>query len=135
MRRLVGTLCVACSLVVGTACYAATIEPVQGQLSVNQGQGFEPVNSRIDANVGDSVMVSPNGAAVVAYPDGCKVNVEPGAVMTIAPISPCASGSYAQGGPTFTTGGLILGGAALGGLGFVGYEISQSSKTTSPASP
>lgn len=76
--------------------WAATIEPGQGSLSVNQGQGFQPVNSRVDAGVGDSVMVGPGGAATVTYDDGCKVTVQPGAVATVAPISPCASGSYAE---------------------------------------
>lgn len=41
-------------------------------------------------------MVGPGGAATVVYPDGCKVDVQPGAVTTIAPLSPCASGSYAS---------------------------------------
>ncbi len=41
-------------------------------------------------------MVGPGGAAMVVYEDGCRVTVQPGAVATIAPISPCASGSYAQ---------------------------------------
>lgn len=125
---------VAGALCLATACSAATIEPGQGQLSVNQGQGFEPVNSRIDARVGDSVMVSPNGSALVSYPDGCKVNVQPGAVVTIAPLSPCASGSYAEDQPNFWMP-VIWGGVVLGTLGFVGYEISQSTKTTTPASP
>ncbi len=65
----------------------ATVLPGQGD------QGFRPVNSRIEANVGDSVMVGPAGAATVVYEDGCKVTVQPGAVATIAPISPCASGA------------------------------------------
>jgi len=41
-------------------------------------------------------MVGPNGSAVIAYNDGCMVNVEPGTVKTVATLSPCASGSYAQ---------------------------------------
>ena len=121
-------------LLLSTACFAATIEPGQGQLSVNQGQGFAPVNNRIDAKVGDSVMVSPNGSAVVSYPDGCKVDLQPGAVMTIAPLSPCASGSYAEDQQNYLVP-LVYGGVVLGTLGFVGYEISHSSKTTTPASP
>ncbi len=77
------------------AAWAATVQPVQGDLSINQGQGFQKVNGRVEAKVGDSVMVSPGGSATVSYADGCKVDVKPGAVVTIAPLSPCASGSYA----------------------------------------
>jgi hypothetical protein len=95
MRIGVGSAFFAGTLFFGMAAWAASIDPVQGELSVNQRQGFQKIDSRIEANVGDSVMVSPYGSATVSYPDGCKVNVRPGAVMTIAPLSPCASGSYA----------------------------------------
>lgn len=116
-----------------TACSAASIEPVQGQVSINRGKGFEPVNRRTEAKVGDSVMVSPDGAAVVAYADGCKVDVHPGAVMTIALLSPCASGSYAQDQTKNYTLPTVFGGTVLGVLGLAGYEISKSSSTTTPA--
>jgi hypothetical protein len=113
-RPVVGAFC--CAMLLSSSTWAATIEPGQGSLSINQGQGFQPVNNQIDANVGDSVMVGPNGTATVVYDDGCTVNVQPGAVTTIAPISPCASGSYAQyndnNGPDW--GAITLGLAALG---------------------
>jgi hypothetical protein len=92
-RSSVGMFC--CAMLLTSSTWAATLEPVQGGLSINQGKGFQPVNNRIDANVGDSVMVSPDGAATVIYGDGCRVKVQPGVVTTIAPLSPCASGSYA----------------------------------------
>ncbi len=95
MRGTLGAASFLATLFFGMASWAATLEPVQGDLSINQGQGFQTVNGRIDAKVGDSVMVSPQGSATLSYPDGCKVNVQPGAVMTVAPLSPCASGSYA----------------------------------------
>ena len=41
-------------------------------------------------------MVAPDGAAVIAYADGCTVDVKPGTVETIAQLSPCASGASAQ---------------------------------------
>jgi hypothetical protein len=72
------------------------VEPGLGDLTINQGKGFKPVTSSINAKVGDSVMVGPSGSATVVYDDGCKVNIQPGAVTTIAPLSPCASGSNAQ---------------------------------------
>ena len=50
-------------------------------------------------------MVGPNGSAVIAYNDGCTVNVEPGTVKTIAPLSPCASGSAASADPAYTQSG------------------------------
>src|SRR5689334_9366933 len=94
-NRLVSALCVGCSLLIASQSWAATIESGQGDLTINQGKGFQPVTSRGTANVGDSVMVGPGGSATVVYDDGCKVSVRPGAVATIAPLSPCASGSNA----------------------------------------
>jgi hypothetical protein len=138
-RPVVAVFCTAMFL--SSSVWAATLEPGQGNLSINQGQGFKPVNNRIDANVGDSVMVAPGGTATVVYDDGCQVNVAAGVVTTIAPLSPCASGSYAQdngGVPGLNLGAdsLAVGAGVLGVAGFVGYEASQSTNNSSgPASP
>ena len=98
MRAFFATLTVG-AVLCGTASWAstpaATLEPIRGELWINHGKGFEKVNNRIEAKVGDSVMVSPGGYAKVTYQDKCEANVKPGAVMTIAPLSPCASGSLA----------------------------------------
>lgn len=133
-RPVVGAFCLA--MLVSSSSWAATIEPGQGNLSINQGQGFQPVNSRIDASVGDSVMVGPNGSATVVYDDGCKVNVQPGAVTSIAPLSPCASGSFAQdnnnnNGPDW--GAIGLGLLALGAIGGGIYAVTTSGNTNGTA--
>lgn len=113
---------IGCSLLLASASWAATIEPVQGNLSLNQGQGFQPVNSRVNANVGDTVVVAPGSAAAVTYPDGCKVTVQPGAVTTIAPLSPCASGSLAD--DNNNSNGLYFLGVAAG-FGLAGFGIYE----------
>jgi hypothetical protein len=100
MRALLTIVAIGGALLCGAGSWAATptatLEPVQGELWINHGKGFEKVvASKIEAKVGDSVMVDPGGIAKVTYPDGCQANVKPGAVMTIAPLSPCASGSLA----------------------------------------
>jgi hypothetical protein len=94
--RFFSALCIGCTLLISSPSWATIIEPGSGDLTINHGQGFKPLASRTSANVGDSVMVGPGGAATVTYDDGCKVNVQPGTVTTIAPLSPCASGSNAQ---------------------------------------
>lgn len=137
MRRVVGITCFAGVIFFAAASWAAEVESGQGDLSVNQGQGFHKVDGRVDAHAGDSVMVSPDGSATVSYPDGCQVNVQPGSVMTIAPLSPCAAGSLAQAPPPNPyLVPMVLGGLFGAGLGAAIYEASQSrSSSPAPASP
>jgi hypothetical protein len=99
MRAVFVTLAFGGAFLCGTASWAAnhaaTLEPVQGDLWINHGKGFEKVDKRIEAKVGDSIMVNPGGYAKLTYADGCEANVKPGAVTTVAQLSPCASGSLA----------------------------------------
>ena len=106
------------------------------QLSSQAGQGFHPISGRVDAKAGDSVMVSPDGAATIVYDDGCKVNVQPGAVATISPLSPCASGSNADDNSN-NLGAYVVGAGAAAALGFAIYEATKKSTSScrAPASP
>ena len=140
MRCFIGALCFGCVALFGSASWAgssaATVEAVQGNLWINQGQGFKPASGPVYSKVGDSVMVGPGGSATVVYDDGCKVPVKPDAVTTIAPLSPCAAGSYAQ---TFDTDNNYVWGAAIIGVGAAAagglaiYAANQHS--SSPTSP
>ncbi len=145
-RPVYSIVALGCAVLMASPSWAAIVVPGQGDLTINQGKGFKPVTRQINANVGDSVMVRPGGAATVVYDDGCKVNVQPGAVTTIAPISPCASGSNAQdwrdwcrpdpSHPDQTPDcGWNWGFWAIygGGLGFIIYEIVRP--THNPSSP
>src|ERR1700687_5343140 len=153
-RPVLSALCIGCSMLIAASSWAASIEPGFGDLTVNQGQGFKPVPGPTNANGGDSVMVGPGGTATVVYDDGCKVRVQPGAVATIAPLSPCASGSYAAdlgvAPPAVPPQpyvednsawvGVGVGVLAAGALGVAIWRASESNGTTttpviSPASP
>jgi hypothetical protein len=101
-RPLFSAIAFGCAVLTACPSWAAVVQPGVGDLTINQGKGFKPVTSGATANVGDSVMVGPGGSATITYDDGCKVDVQPGAVATIAPLSPCASGSNAQGPPPGT---------------------------------
>jgi hypothetical protein len=151
-RPLCSTIALGCAMLVASPAWATTVEPGYGDLTINQGRGFNPVTSRINANVGDSVMVGASGAATVTYDDGCKVSVQPGAVTTIAPLSPCAAGSNAA-----TTGtsyypnctpqpdgsqychpdwaliAVAVGAAAVLGVGI--WAVTSTHGSTGPASP
>jgi hypothetical protein len=123
--RLFTAGCIGCALLIASPAWAAMVEPGLGDLTVNRGQGFKPVTSRISANVGDSVMVGPGGTATVVYDDGCKVKVQPGAVATIAPLSPCASGSNAQ-DSQWTPATIGFWALWLGGFCFIIAEIAHT---------
>ena len=56
-RRLFSALAIGCSALAASSAWAATVEPGYGDLTINQGQGFKPIQSGLNANVGDSVMV------------------------------------------------------------------------------
>ncbi len=145
-------------MLVASPSWAAMVQPGLGNLTINQGQGFKPVTTAVNANVGDSVMVGPGGSATVVYEDGCKIDVHPGAVTTIAPLSPCAAGSNAQTTadcrqfpdgwywidprgvrhscePPDDWGWAIGAGLLAIGLGVGIYEATKSKGTTQPASP
>ena len=147
----VSALSIACAVLIASPSWAAIVEPGYGDLTINQGHGFKPVTDRTQANVGDSVMVGPGGAAAVVYEDGCKVDVQPGSVARVAPLSPCASGSNAQERPGecrdqyghiidcgATAGTWAFWAVWLGGLGFIIAEIVDSAHgqpAPQPASP
>ena len=95
-RVLLSALCVGFAVLLSTSSWAATAEPTEGALMINKGKGFKQVEHRVVAKVGDTLMVSLGGHAKLVYADGCKVDIEPGAMTTVAPLSPCASGANAQ---------------------------------------
>jgi hypothetical protein len=147
-RLLFSAVAIGCAVLVASPSWAAVVQPGFGNLTINRGQGFKPVTAAVNANVGDSVMVGPGGSAIVVYEDGCKVDVRPGAVTTIAPLSPCASGSNAQNNNNCPIGsdgrphceddwvGAAIGAALAGaGLGAAAYEASKSKGNTTGASP
>jgi hypothetical protein len=134
-----GLFSFACLVGANSSCFAepplTTVQPVQGNLYVSSGQSFQPVNGPINANVGDAVMVAPGGTAMVAYPDGCKVAVQPGDVTTISRISPCTNpfppdGTVAQAPDTSSNAALAWGiaGTVLGagGVGAAVYAITKN---------
>lgn len=136
MRGFLGVLCIGGLLLAGSAASAATIQPVNGDVSVNQGQGFKKLDAAFEAKVGDAVMVSPGGSAKVSYADGCAIALKPGAVMVITELSPCASGSYAdEDDHNDHTGALVFGAVVAGVTGFAIYEILQNTGANKPASP
>jgi len=111
-----------------TASFAATVNSVGGQVLINKGGGYQQVAGSTQANPGDSILVNPGGSAQIVYPDGCVVEVLPGAVATVAAQSPCATGGFSPGATTFVIGAVVVG----GGIGAAVLLSQQSDKSASP---
>jgi hypothetical protein len=62
---------------------AATVEVLQGQVSVNQGHGYKHIAAASAVSTGDQVMAAPGGRGRIVYADGCALDVSPGAVVTV----------------------------------------------------
>jgi hypothetical protein len=62
-RPLFNAIAFGCAMLAASPSWAAVIQPGIRDLTINQGQGFKPVTSAANANVGDSVMVGPGGSA------------------------------------------------------------------------
>jgi hypothetical protein len=135
VKSLAGAFC--CAMLLTSSTWATTLEPEAGEVWINHGQGFVRVNGPADAKDGDNVMVGPGGAAAVVYDNGCRVEVQPGAVVSISPVppSPCPSGSLPDNTNNINWGLVGLGVALAGAAGGIVYFATKSSSSSSPASP
>lgn len=129
IRHYARTAGVIAGLVAFGAAYAApTVETLGGTVRVNQGKGFATLQGASAVKAGDTIMADPKGKGRLVYSDGCTVNVKPGALVTVAEVSPCSlnaqtsddrdrkdGGGFALTDPS--TGLLIAGGAAAAGIG------------------
>ena len=113
-----------------TYSFAATVSATQGQVLVNQGQGYQQVAGSVEAGPGATVVVNPGGSVQILYPDGCSVAVQPGSVYAIAPQSPC----LAQNGETTTgmSGTTLAVGAVVVGGGVAALLLLNGNKSASP---
>ena len=84
-----GTIAMVAGLLLSSAASATTLQPMQGDVLVNRGAGFQPVVKPTTVGVGDSIMVSAKGSAQVVYNEQCSVDVRPGSVVTVALEPPC----------------------------------------------
>ena len=113
MRCFSGLALAILSVFLCPAVFAATLASVQGQVSVNDGNGYKPVSGPTQLNVGDTVMARPDGSAWVIYDDMCSVPVKPGHVVIIAPEPPCHKTA------SFDPHGTLPGAVISGGIAVV----------------
>jgi hypothetical protein len=120
------------ALLFGASAHAAKVNPTSGSLFIDRGTGYQEVNQPTDGKTGDVVIALVGGSGEVVFPDGCRVKVEVGSVVTITEPSPCAAlNNNTTAGGVDTT--LIIGGVAV--AGGVAAAIALSGGNDKPASP
>jgi hypothetical protein len=77
-------------------------------------------------------MAGPGGKGEIVYSDGCRVQVRPGSVVVVAPVSPCAQGQAATGDALPMALGAL---AAAGGVVGIAAIASAALRNNNPASP
>jgi hypothetical protein len=135
-----GLLIVATSLVaLDASAFAATVTPIKGTLQINTGHGFQKVSGPTQVVPGSAVMVGLGGKGEIRYSDGCRIQVTPGSLAIVAPISPCAQGAAEPDPPSYSvpSAWYIAGGAnAAGGVAYaISRQHSNDSNTIVPCSP
>jgi hypothetical protein len=95
MSKLLWLPALAIGLCMGEPAFAASLEAVSGEVSINRGEGFQRVTGPTEVGAGALLMASPGGSAKLVYADGCPVRVIPGTVVRVAAKSPCKAQYYA----------------------------------------
>lgn len=145
MRLRVVTFSALLGVLSGGAAFAAAVDSIQGDVSINRGGGFVKLAKPSTAEVGDSLMASPGGSAQIVYTPECVVKVEPGSVVFVAHEAPCkiqVEGSHEPTGgslkdepvveqPAYTP--YLIGGAVV--AGGIGACIALCGGGDDPASP
>lgn len=102
------------------------VEVVEGQVSINQGDG--------SASPGDLVMASPDGSGKIEYADGCVVVVKPGAVAAVEEQSPCKTGRFGF-RPGYLIGAVLIGGGVAAAIALIDGGGNNDKTGDKPASP
>jgi len=72
---------------------AAELVKLEGKVTVNRGDGFEPATQGMVLKVGDQVFVGEKSAASLVYANpGCVFEAAPASVVTISDVGPCIPG-------------------------------------------
>jgi hypothetical protein len=135
MSRLGPVAVIFTSFAFSTVSFAATVNTVQGKISVNRGTGFKPVSGGTGAAPGDKVMAGPNSSGQIVYDSGCVVEVAAGSVVTVMAAPPCAAGSAFLGAGAETFVPVVAAAAVVGGGLAAISASSDGSPAPAPASP
>ena len=143
MRVAAGTAAFICAISLSAASFAATVNPLKGEVLITRGEGYQAITKPIEVSSG-AVFVRPEGSAEIVYADGCRLNAEPGVVITIGVDSPCQTqgrnietGAVVKNAPApgnWNSQILYFSAGALAGT-TLGYVVFHKNHKSNPASP
>lgn len=116
---------------------AAELVQLEGKVSVNRGDGFEPAKQGMVLKPGDQVLVGKESSASLIYAEpGCVFDIAEASVVTVSDVGPCIPGQTTALGesalvvPAATDGGTdltpfyVMGGGAI--IGTTAFVISEA---------
>jgi hypothetical protein len=118
LRRAVIAVGLAATLFT-TAAQAAMLANLEGSVSVNRGDGFQPVSAGTTVAPGDRIKTGKGSTVNVVYENGYSVPVGPNQVRTVQYAPAPVAGAASAAAETASAGGSALaglGGGALGGI-------------------
>ena len=138
-RRLISAASIA--ILLTTNVQAVVLSDLEGGVSVNHGDGFQPASIGFPLAPGDMVRTS-DGFAVIQYENGCSTRLGPQEVRIVFIEPPVCNGGGLKDGVVTTAPGaaepgldpLLAGGLVAGAATGIALIASSRSHRASPAS-
>ncbi len=113
---------------------AVTLSNVEGAVSVNRGDGFQPASIGSTLSSGDRVRASASGSANIVYENGCSARVAPNQVVAVLAAPPVCQGASLKDGPAFAPAfspdPLLAGAVVVGAAAGLAVALSDNNSTT-----
>ncbi len=116
---------------------AVTLSNVEGAVTVNRGDGFQPASIGTTLSPGDRVRAPAGGSVNIVYDNGCSTRVGPHQVVAVLSSPPSCQGASLNGpalAPTGFANDTLLAAGMVVGTG-VGVAAALANTSTSSVSP
>ncbi len=127
MQLYLATAAFAAGTLMSAVSFAATVDVIQGNVSINHGGGFQPVSGSTQAKSGDTIMVRSGGQAQITYENGCTHTATADGVYVVQDNPTCEAG--------FTETNFLVGAAVVGGVVGAVILLNNNNNNDKPASP
>ena len=117
---------------------AVTLSNIEGAVSVNHGDGFQPAAIGTTLSSGDRVRAGAGGSANIVYENGCSTRIGPNQVAVVLAAPPSCAGASLKDGPAFAPAAafgnetLIAGGLVVGAGVGVAVALSNNNDNNEP---